>query len=137
MEDPAARQVIHVANLASFCVGVFGGTSKQISITDLHDVSLASLLADRQEVSDEVLKVLLAFKTLVAINLLQRADGDESAEEILQQVFQIGFEEQLRARHPESKTSSDEQDILASALTHKETLMAETAGVEGCPQVGE
>lgn len=128
LDDTESQQILNLANIAQLSVWLTECTIDTLSIAN--DTFLRLLPAD-SGLTDDVVDLLLAIKTQLAVHSISSETSNETHEETLRKTLQEGLEEALRERHEGQDLSVNEQHLLTSVEVRRAGFSTDVQTPEG------
>jgi hypothetical protein len=120
IKDSKHRAILHVTNLATFLVSVFGGTD--VGFYDLNDNFLDIFAPDGEPLESEQGRIFLDLKTQMLVAAATSEGQDVTPAETIETLFPQDLESALAARHPTLPLSDCENVFLKSAQARRDYL---------------
>lgn len=121
IQEPEHRTTIRTTNLATFVSSVFGG--QDVGFYELNDHFIETFTPDEQPFDRVPGQLFLNLKTQMYLSVTSQEEQERAKEDILEDLFPIGMEDMLLARHPNISLSEDELNFVESSRERREYLM--------------
>lgn len=128
LDDTESQNIMHMANLAQ--LGVWLAECTTATLSTANDAFLR-LLPTTSNLTDDVVDLLLAIKTQLAVHSISAEVTAETHQSVLNHVLQDGLEDALRARREGQDLSVTEQHLLTSVEVRKAGFSTDVQTPEG------
>ncbi|KAG4026523.1 hypothetical protein MFRU_039g00010 [Monilinia fructicola] len=110
IRDPAQREIIRLANHATFVTGVFGG--QEVGFYELNEHFVNTWTREGEPVSKASGQLLLNLKTQIIVAALSMEEPDKPVEELILDIFPPNFGQLLGQRHSYPLTQDEKQLVI-------------------------
>lgn len=110
IRDPAQREIIRLANHATFVTGVFGG--QEVGFYELNEHFVNTWTREGEGLSRPSGQLLLNLKTQIIVAALSMEEPDKPVEELIPDIFPPDFSNILAQRHSYPLTPDEKQCII-------------------------
>ncbi|KAK6598719.1 hypothetical protein ACHAPC_001906 [Botrytis cinerea] len=107
--DPAQREIIRLANHATFVSSVFGG--QEVGFYELNEHFVNTWTREGEAISKASGQLLMNLKTQIIVAALSMEESDKPVEDLIDEIFSPEFRNLLSHRHPYPLTD-DELQLL-------------------------
>ncbi|TGO21071.1 hypothetical protein BPAE_0244g00020 [Botrytis paeoniae] len=107
--DPAQREIIRLANHATFVSSVFGG--QEVGFYELNEHFVNTWTREGEAISKASGQLLMNLKTQIIVAALSMEESDKPVEDLIDEIFSPEFRNLLSQRHPYPLTD-DELQLL-------------------------
>ncbi|ORY60076.1 telomere repeat binding factor-domain-containing protein [Pseudomassariella vexata] len=114
------REIIRMANLATACASMFG--AHELGWPELDSYFLSVFVAKDQPMPSDVADLWTQLKTQIFVTSLE-TDPETSIDQLLDDIFPAGLEDQLKSHHPNLSPTAAEIQFLDVARSQKIILL--------------
>ncbi|KAI9645134.1 TTAGGG repeat binding factor [Ciborinia camelliae] len=110
IRDPAQREIIRLANHATFVSSVFGG--QEVGFYELNEYFVDTWTREGESISKASGQLLMNLKTQIIVAALSMEEPDKPVEDLIQEIFPADFSQLLTKRHSYPLTQDEKQLLL-------------------------
>jgi len=127
IHEPKHRATIQITNLATFIAAVFIGS---LGFYELNDHFIEAFTPDGEPLSREAGDLFISLKTQMFLSAVTQEEPERTKEDNLDDLFPIGFDETLVARHPNSELAEGEVEFLQALQERRDYLMSDVNDID-------
>ncbi|KAE9380288.1 hypothetical protein N431DRAFT_432577 [Stipitochalara longipes BDJ] len=132
IHEPKHRATIQITNLATFIAAIFIGS---LGFYELNDHFIEAFTPDGEPLSKEAGDLFISLKTQMFLSAVTQEEPERTKEDNLDDLFPIGFDEFLIARHPNSALAEGEDEFLQALHDRRDYLMNDVNDIDSIQEI--